>query len=171
MTDTQQIQQACAFTGHRPSKLPFGYREDDRRCLQLKARLIQAIEEKIKAGVTCFYDGMALGVDTFAAEAVLSLRKEHPHIRLVAVCPCGTQAGRWSPAMQERHRSIVRQADEVVVLQSMYTPDCMQRRNRYMVDRAAHLIAVWDGTPGGTASTVEYARGLGRSITVIPSKV
>ncbi len=161
------ITQSCAFTGHRPSKLPFGYREEDARCVALKASLTAAIEALIRQGVTYFYSGMALGVDTFAAEAVLALRQQYPQISLIAVCPCATQANRWSAAMQARYRGILRQADQVAVLQSTYTPDCMQRRNCYMVDRAAHLIAVWDGSPGGTASTVSYARQTARQITLI----
>ena len=35
----------------------------------------------------------------------------------------------------------------------------MARRNRYMVDRSALLLAVYDGMPkGGTAGTLAYAR-------------
>ena len=33
----------------------------------------------------------------------------------------------------------------------------MQRRDRYMVDHATLLIAAFDGRPGGTARTLEYA--------------
>ena len=33
----------------------------------------------------------------------------------------------------------------------------MFRRNRYMVDNANLLLAAYDGQPGGTAMTVEYA--------------
>ena len=33
----------------------------------------------------------------------------------------------------------------------------MQRRNRYMVDHSALIIAVYDGLPGGTRQTLEYA--------------
>ena len=29
--------EACAFTGHRPQKLPFGFNEEDPRCIALKA--------------------------------------------------------------------------------------------------------------------------------------
>ena len=36
-------------------------------------------------------------------------------------------------------------------------PVIMQRRNRYMVDHSALIIAVYDGMPGGTRQTLEYA--------------
>ena len=38
-----------------------------------------------------------------------------------------------------------------------YSSTCMQRRDRYMVDHAMLLIAAFDGRPGGTARTLEYA--------------
>ena len=41
--------------------------------------------------------------------------------------------------------------------QDHYAPGCMQRRNRYMVDHSALVIAVYDGSAGGTRQTLEYA--------------
>ena len=43
----------------------------------------------------------------------------------------------------------------------------MDKRNRYMVDQADVLIAVWDGSPSGTGKTVRYAHQQGKSVTVI----
>jgi len=43
----------------------------------------------------------------------------------------------------------------------------MQKRNEWMVDNSDAVIAVWDGTPGATATAVDYARKLGRSVLVI----
>ena len=34
---------SCAFTGHRPQNLPFGFREDDERCTALKKILKEQI--------------------------------------------------------------------------------------------------------------------------------
>ena len=36
----------CCFTGHRPSKLPWGTREEDPRCVALKGRIAAALEEE-----------------------------------------------------------------------------------------------------------------------------
>ena len=33
----------------------------------------------------------------------------------------------------------------------------MMMRNRHMVERCDLLLSVWDGSPGGTGSTVHYA--------------
>ena len=45
-----------------------------------------------------------------------------------------------------------------------YTPYCMNGRNLWMVEHATRLIAVFDGSPGGTANTVRHAAEHGLSI-------
>lgn len=52
-------------------------------------------------------------------------------------------------------------------LQQRYTPDCMHKRNRYMVDQADYIIAVWNGKPSGTGKTVQYAQQQGKPVRVI----
>lgn len=44
----------------------------------------------------------------------------------------------------------------------------MQRRDRYMVDHASLLIAAFDGSPGGTRYTLEYAMRQGLQIVDLP---
>lgn len=111
---------------------------------------------------------MALGVDRYAAEIVLDLKARYPSITLESAIPCETQAVKWSMAQRERYYDIAAQCDKETMLQSHYSPDCMDKRNRYMVDHADFIIAVWDGRPSGTGKTVTYARGRnGKSIIVI----
>ncbi|MBR6608542.1 MAG: hypothetical protein IKK98_07800, partial [Oscillospiraceae bacterium] len=53
-------------------------------------------------------------------------------------------------------------------LHERYTRFCMHERNRYMVDRAQYLLAVYDGgDTGGTASTVRYAESRKRNIWLL----
>ena len=56
------------------------------------------------------------------------------------------------------------------MLQTHYTPDCMEKRNRYMVNACDVVIAVWDGRPSGTGKTVQYAKEQGKEIIVIDPK-
>lgn len=158
----------CAFTGHRPSKLPWGDDERDIRCLALKAKLRAAVESAIAEGMEHFICGMAEGCDLYFAETVLELKKTYPHITLEAAIPCPTQSDKWSAAQRERYRAILAQCDVETMVQQEYTPGCMQRRNRYMVDHAALLIAVNDGEPGGTRNTILYALRQGLNIADIP---
>ena len=158
----------CAFTGHRPQHLPFGMNESDERCVRLKEILKEEIINLIEAeNVTHFITGMALGVDLYAAEIVLDLKARYPSITLERAIPCETQAVKWSMAQRERYYDIAAQCDKETMLQSHYSPDCMDKRNRYMVDQADVLIVVWDGSPSGTGKTVRYAHQQGKSVTVI----
>ena len=63
---------------------------------------------------------------------------------------------------------LVAACDYETLVQSSYSPGCMQRRNRYMVDHAALLLAVHNGQPGGTRRTMEYAMRRGLQIVDIP---
>ena len=74
----------CCFTGHRPDKLPWGRREEDPRCLALKARLGDALEALYLRDVRHFICGMAQGSDFYFAEAVLALRRRRPDVTLEA---------------------------------------------------------------------------------------
>ena len=162
------IERCCAFTGHRPRKFPWGYNEADARCVALKKALAREIAKLVGAGYTDFFSGMAEGTDTWAAMAVLSLKKENPALRLHCVLPCEEQANRWSASARESYFSILEQADEVVYVRREYSKGCMLERNRYLVDHTACLLAVYNGEwRGGTAMTVRYARKLGREIIIL----
>lgn len=162
------IERCCAFTGHRPRKFPWGYNEADARCVALKETLAKEIAKLVNAGYTDFFSGMAEGCDTWAAMAVLALKKENPALRLHCVLPCEGQADEWSASAQELYHSILAQADEVVYVSREYRDGCMLKRNRYLVDHAACLLAVYNGERrGGTAMTVRYARKLGREVIIL----
>ena len=157
--EKQSVQgKTCAFTGHRPQSLPFGFDESDKRCTSLKSVMRDQIVALIEnEGVTHFITGMALGVDMYAAEIVLDLKPKYPHITLESAIPCETQAIKWSVASRERYYNIAAKCDKETMLQREYTPDCMDKRNRYMVDHADLIIACYDGKSGGTLNTLRYA--------------
>lgn len=158
----------CAFTGHRPNSFPWKYDETARDCVLLKKVLAGQIDALVGEGVTEWLSGMALGTDLWGAEIVLSLKKKNPALRLHCILPCEGQEVKWPKAEQERYRSILRQADEVVYVSRAYHSDCMLERNRYMVDRASILLAVYNGTyRSGTAMTVRYAKEQGTKIMII----
>lgn len=153
---------------HRPQSLPFGFDESDKRCTSLKSVMRDQIVALIEnEGVTHFITGMALGVDMYAAEIVLDLKSKYPHITLESAIPCETQAIKWSVASRERYYNIAAKCDKETMLQREYTSDCMDKRNRYMVDHADYILAVWNGCPSGTGNTVRYAHKKGKSIIVI----
>ena len=162
------MNRACAFTGHRPNKLPWRYDETDSRCVALKAVLIEQIAALADAGVTQFLSGMAEATDTWSALSVLDLREKNPAIKLHCILPCTAQAEKWSASSRVLYRSILEQADSVVYVSRDYHKNCMLERNRFMVEHASTLLAVYNGVRrSGTGATVNYARKMGREIIVI----
>jgi len=111
---------------------------------------------------------MAQGCDIYFGEAVMELKTRHSDVTLEAVIPCATQTQRWPASARQRHEKIVAAADLETLVCENYTPDCMARRNRYLVDHASLLIAVHNGLPGGTLQTIAYAMGRGVPILDIP---
>ena len=100
---------------------------------------------------------MALGCDMYCAEAVIELRKSFDDITLEAAVPYDGQEAKWSEQNRRRYRSVLMQCDTTTLIQDAYTPGCMMRRNRYMVDNSNVLIACYNGSSGGTWNTVRYA--------------
>ena len=162
------IKTACAFTGHRPKSFPWDYDESAPSCILLKEVLATQISALAEQGVTDFLSGMAQGTDLWCAQIVLDLRKTNPALKLHCVLPCKGQESKWTASAQERYRSILAQANEVIYVGQEYNRDCILKRNRYLVDHSSILLAVYNGTwRSGTGATVRYAQKLKREIIII----
>lgn len=162
------LDNSCAFTGHRPHKLPWRYNEADSRCSALKAALARQITQLTDAGVTDFYSGGADGVDCWAALIVLELRKKNPALRLHMLLPHEGQADNWSDSAQERYHLILEQADSIAYMSREYYDGGMLDRNHRLEESAEVLLVVYNGERrGGTAATVRYAQKMGRKIILL----
>jgi uncharacterized phage-like protein YoqJ len=164
MKRTQSRDNTCCFSGYRPNKLPWSYHETDERCLLLKKKLYDVITAAYHSGIWYYICGMAMGCDMYFSEAILKFRETHPDVTLEAALPCEDQAAKWNEAIRERYFRLLRQCDKETYVSRRYTPNCMLLRNKYMVDKSATLIAVYDGRFGGTMHTVGYAEANGLDI-------
>lgn len=80
LTEEQKRMHRACFTGHRPEKLK------QSESVNVKS-LETAIKEAIADGKRVFISGMARGVDIWAAEIVLRLRKEGANVKLICASP------------------------------------------------------------------------------------
>lgn len=95
MTESEKRNHRCCFTGHRPEKpsIPES---------KVKAALQKEIRLAIADGINVFITGMASGVDIWAAEIVLELRKkEELPLKLIAASPHPGFENRWSIEWQK----------------------------------------------------------------------
>lgn len=141
----------CCFTGHRPQKLRRSEKE-------IKADLEVAIQQAIADGYTTFITGMAYGVDIWAGQIVVRLRKRNPDLHLIAAVPFQGFEARWSSEWKRAYQELLEQADLVKFICPGYSAGAYQRRNEWMVDHSRRVIAVFSGEPSGTKNTVQYAR-------------
>ena len=169
--NTKSICKTCAFTGYRPSKMPWGYDETDARCVEFRFRLRESLEYLIGQGYTDFMSGGALGFDQMAARIVLSLREKYPWVRLIMVIPFDGQADKWSREQRGRWLEIIEASDRVIRISHEYDKGVFFKRNHYLVENADLLLAAFDGQPGGTAGTVAYAKRHGvKVLRIAPVK-
>ena len=158
----------CCCTGHRPKSFPYQYSIDTKK----HNAYMQSLKEKIELaiteyGITHFISGMAIGVDLDFSEIVLKLRNKYP-VTLECAIPCPNQTLSWKDTDKLRYESILNCANEINLISERYTPECMSKRNRYMVDKSELVIAVFNGIEkGGTWYTINYARKTNTAIELI----
>jgi uncharacterized phage-like protein YoqJ len=150
MSEAEKRKYRLCFTGHRPEKL---HSDEAAVCTVLS----NAIDAAISDGYRTFITGMARGVDIWAAEIVLARKADNPEIRLICALPHPDFEKRWSAAWQARFRAILQQADLVKTICPEFSMASYQTRNEWMVDHSARVIAIYNGTSGGTAKTIAYA--------------
>lgn len=119
--------------------------------------------------VVAFVSGGAIGADILFAEAVILLRDYGYPITLGIATPFPSQASKWGHQTVVRYNKVLAAANWVYsVSPDPYSPQKMQIRNKWMVDRCGTLLAVWNGvTKGGTWNCINYARKQGRKILTI----
>ena len=160
MTEQEKRLKRCCFTGHRPQKLRRPEQE-------IKKDLESAISEAIASGHTTFITGMAYGVDIWAGEIVVRFREKNPALHLIAAVPFEGFESRWTEDWKQRYRGLLGQADLVRYICPRYNAGAYQRRNEWMVDHAALVIAVYNGEPSGTKNTIDYAERCGVPVRAI----
>lgn len=148
-------------TGHRPDKLGNEY--------DYIGPYSTFIRNEIKKHLTLelpnsAISGMAVGVDTIFAEEVLKLK-----IKLIAAIPFKGQEKCWPKKAQDKYWEILNNplVATVIVCDGGYAAWKMQKRNEFLVDASNKLIAVWNGTKGGTRNTINFAKSVNKTIIYI----
>ncbi len=140
-----------AATGHRPDKLG-GY--NTTTLLRLQSIATKALTAAVHThDIYRVISGMALGWDLAIAQAALDIG-----LPLIAAIPCPQQPAKWSPDLILKWKQIKDQAKEVHIISPTYTPECMQRRNIWMINNADVVLALFNGKQkGGTWNAVQFA--------------
>ncbi len=154
------------ITGHRPDKLG-GY---STAVLTLLVNL--AMDEIRLRRPDEVIDGLALGWDMACAIATIKLRdEEHLPIKLFGYVPFRSQEKRWrDDTLVRMYNKIISKADQVIYLQDAEPKDAGQAiewlnaRNERMVDDGDKILALHNGSKGGTWNCIHYAEKMARPI-------
>lgn len=143
-----------AVTGHRPERLG-GYGGD--ATSKLNNFALRVLK---KHRPDYLMIGMALGWDTACANAALDLG-----IKFTAAVPFRGQERRWHADDRAHYNYLLSRAFDVhIVSDGGYSHDKLLKRNRFMVDQAHAVLALWSGERSGTSHAVGYAVGTGKPV-------
>lgn len=148
-------EKTCGVTGHRNLDKIFD-----------KKKLYSLFEELIKNGKENFLIGMAIGFDTVCFQTLEKLKKTYD-IKLIACIPCPEQDKFFNFFQKREYKRMLSVADEKVILSEEYTPYCMFKRNKFIVDNSGVLVAYLRENKGGTFSTVKYAKEKNKEICYV----
>lgn len=147
--------EVIACTGHRPGRFGGYSSQAFNKLLRFAIEVLSELpDHKRYAGIS----GMALGWDMAFAGACVELG-----IPFVAFVPFEGQENAWKEEYRTVYNNLVSKASKVAVC----SPGGMSKRkyqvrNEKLVDNCNTLLALWDGSWGGTRNTLAYASKVGR---------
>lgn len=162
----------CTITGHRPQRFKFKYNEHYKLCVKIKKALTTEIINLYRQGVRSFWVGGSIGVDTWAAEIIMELKKQNEFggMRLCIALPFPNFKDRYDSKQQTRLRDILSACDEQTTISDAESEHAYHSRNEYMIDRSDYVLAVYDNDRSirsGTGMTVNYAKKKGLPVILI----
>lgn len=151
-----------AITGHRPNKLGNDYDGTSELIKSIKSEICIQMYKHTSRYPDMFIEGitgMALGIDQLFADICIKA-----NIPFIAAIPCIGQWSKWPQKSIKLYDEILANplCTKYLVSDSVYFDGCMDKRNIWMVDQLTEpedrLIAVWDGSKGGTCNCHNYAK-------------
>lgn len=139
-------------TGHRPNSLPCGYDETHWWALSIKSDIDKFLSNNDAKHII---SGMALGFDTWLAEAAMKFR-----IPLHCYLPFEGQESKWPQHAKKRYNYIVSSAKHVnITSDGGYSVKAMLDRNMDMIDKSDLVLALCDfkKSHSGTHHAINYA--------------
>lgn len=111
--------------------------------------------------------GGAVGLDSHAAQYAM---ENKIRLWLVLPFPPAVMSKYWNPAQKELIQKTIKYAEKLSVLSPVYDVRFYQDRNERMVDQSQVLCAFFNGSAGGTANCVRYARYIRHPVDVFNPK-
>lgn len=163
------IKTKCVIGGHHLSELPIENNEKHPIALEIKSKLRQNIIELIDDGVKIFMCGMDLGVEMWAGEILLDLKKDYSDIKIHSVIASENRADHWSEEDRERYfDKILPFCDEETYTSIHNDDEAKGYHNNFLSRRADVYLVVWNGGEiCDTADLVRKAKKMKKEVIVL----
>lgn len=173
-----------ALTGHRPNKL-YGYNLNHPKYKELQLILETIIEKALTRNqIVVGHSGLALGADTIWSKAIFAMKTKYPdRVKFHAEIPMMTQSDVWFKQSDKDYWQYqIDNADMSSVYDSEFSQykethteqeskyraiKALDKRNKGMMEHADVVIAVYDGTKGGTRNAVNDVKRLGNRPLIV----
>lgn len=114
----------------------------------LKKRLISFIED----GLDWVLISGQLGVELWAGEVVVDLKKQYPHIKLAVLTPYLNQESNWNESNKALYEFVIGQADFVdsISKREYENPTQLKQKNEYLIKKSDGLLVLYDDEKPGS---------------------
>lgn len=161
--------QVCGIIASAPLCFPWGFDEEDERCVALKPILLHKITALRADGIKDFAVAMDDGIGLYAAEIINTLRESDPEMTLRCVVPYEEQATKWPPILRERYFAELGKCSELAMVSTVETPDCRITALLNVIDASDVVLAVTSQEDLLTTVALHYGRRLEKQLAVIES--
>ncbi|WP_124070364.1 SLOG family protein [Filibacter tadaridae] len=121
----------------------------------LMKRLLDLLDEDLEWVIV----SGQLGIETWAAEVVIELKVEYPHLRLAVITPFLEQEKNWNETKKEKYHSIIAQADYTTSLtkRPYEAPWQFIEKDKFFMRNSDGILIVFDEENDGSPKFVKKA--------------
>jgi len=134
-----------AVTGYKNFELGI-FKNDSKEANYIKRALQKQLKAFIEEGLEWVIITGQLGVELWAAEAVLALKKEFHHVKLAVMTPFLQQESNWNDQNKQYYQSILADADFVESLskQPYISPMQFKNRDQFLLRKCDGMLILYD---------------------------
>lgn len=141
-----------AVTGYKPHELGiFTEQHPGIEVIKhtLRSRIIQLIEVD---NIEWFITSGQPGVELWASEIVIDIKKDYPNVSLGILTPFYEQESRWADSTKEKYYNILEQSDYVdsITKRPYDSPAQLKLKNDFIINKSQGILIVYDDETPGT---------------------
>ncbi|GGE56680.1 DUF1273 domain-containing protein [Priestia taiwanensis] len=133
------------ITGYKPSELGV-FSEKNPAVTYIKQAIRKRLVPLVEAGLEWVIISGQLGVELWAAQVVVDIQLEHPHLQLGLFTPFLEQEENWNEHNKMMYEEVLIHADHVdsITKRKYENPMQFRLKNSFLVDKSDGMIIMYD---------------------------